>query len=325
MTNLVEIKNLVKHFSSSAGLLSAKKDTVYAVNGVSFHIKEGETLSLVGESGCGKSTVGKCLIGLESPTSGEIVIDNLDVSKAKKNEIKELRKKIQMIFQNPYSSLNPKMTVEQILSEPFIINTNLSSKQIKNEIRELMELTGLSSNFLSRYPHEFSGGQRQRVGIARALALRPKFIIADEPVSALDVSVQAQILNLLQDLKKELKLTYLFISHDLSVVNYISDRVAVMYLGEIVETGAADEIYYHPKHPYTQVLLNSAPHINKIRKKKTILKGDLPSTHNLPSGCKFHTRCPMAFDKCTYAQPCVSQPECGHFVKCHLYNDVSNS
>ena len=319
MKELVIVKNLIKHFNASKGLFKAKTETVYAVNNISFSIQKGETLSLVGESGCGKSTVGKCLIGLEKPTSGEIIIDGIKTTTSTKKDIKELRKKVQIIFQNPYSSLNPKMTVEEILKEPFIINTNLSKNEIKNELSTLLDITGLSKNFLSRYPHEFSGGQRQRIGIARALALRPEFIIADEPVSALDVSVQAQILNLLQDLKKELKLTYLFISHDLSVVNYISDRIAVMYLGEIVETASSDEICYHPKHPYTRILLDSAPHINKSGSKKIILKGDLPSPHNLPDGCKFHTRCPMAFDRCRSVSPHTKLLENNHCVKCHLY------
>ena len=319
MKELVIVKNLIKHFNASKGLFKPKTETIYAVNNISFSINQGETISLVGESGCGKSTVGKCLIGLEKPTSGEIIIDGINTTTSTKKDIKELRKKVQIIFQNPYSSLNPKMTVEEILKEPFIINTNLSKTEIKKELSTLLDITGLSTNFLSRYPHEFSGGQRQRIGIARALALRPEFIIADEPVSALDVSVQAQILNLLQDLKKELKLTYLFISHDLSVVNYISDRIAVMYLGEIVETSSSDEIIHHPKHPYTRILLDSAPHINKSGSKKIILKGDLPSPQNLPDGCKFHTRCPMAFDKCSSIEPQFKLLENNHCVKCHLY------
>lgn len=319
MKELVIVKNLIKHFNASKGLFKQKTETIYAVNNISFSINQGETLSLVGESGCGKSTVGKCLIGLEKPTSGEIIIDGIKTTTSTKKDIKELRKKVQIIFQNPYSSLNPKMTVEEILKEPFIINTNLSKTEIKKELSTLLDITGLSTNFLSRYPHEFSGGQRQRIGIARALALRPEFIIADEPVSALDVSVQAQILNLLQDLKKELKLTYLFISHDLSVVNYISDRIAVMYLGEIVETSSSDEIIHHPKHPYTRILLDSAPHINKSGSKKIILKGDLPSPQNLPDGCKFHTRCPLAFDKCSSIEPQFKLLENNHCVKCHLY------
>ena len=319
MKELVIVKNLIKHFNASKGLFKPKTETIYAVNNISFSINQGETLSLVGESGCGKSTVGKCLIGLEKPTSGEIIIDGIKTTTSTKKDIKELRKKVQIIFQNPYSSLNPKMAVEEILKEPFIINTNLSKTEIKKELSTLLDITGLSTNFLSRYPHEFSGGQRQRIGIARALALRPEFIIADEPVSALDVSVQAQILNLLQDLKKELKLTYLFISHDLSVVNYISDRIAVMYLGEIVETSSSDEIIHHPKHPYTRILLDSAPHINKSGSKKIILKGDLPSPQNLPDGCKFHTRCPMAFDKCSSIEPQFKLLENNHCVKCHLY------
>ncbi len=324
MTKLVEVKNLIKHFSSAKSLFSGKSETVYAVNGVSFTINEGETLSLVGESGCGKSTVGKCLVGLEKPTQGEIYVDGTNISDANRTEIKEVRKKMQMIFQNPYSSLNPKMTVKEILEEPFIINTNLSKKQINQELQTLMNLTGLASNFLSRYPHEFSGGQRQRIGIARALALRPKFIIADEPVSALDVSVQAQILNLLQDLKKELKLTYLFISHDLGVVNYISDRVAVMYLGEIVEEAKAEELYSNPKHPYTQILLSSVPEINQEKKEKNILKGDLPSAHNLPQGCKFHTRCPKAFCDCYTIEPEKTVFSETHMARCHLYKPVLN-
>lgn len=319
MKELITVKNLIKQFNTSKGLFNSKTETIYAVNNISFSIKKGETLSLVGESGCGKSTVGKCLIGLEKPTSGEIIIDGINTTTSSKKDIKNLRKKTQIIFQNPYSSLNPKMTVEEILKEPFVINTKLSKNEIQKELLTLLDITGLSKNFLSRYPHEFSGGQRQRIGIARALALRPEFIIADEPVSALDVSVQAQILNLLQDLKKELKLTYLFISHDLSVVNYISDRVAVMYLGEIVESASSDEIYYQPKHPYTRILIESAPKINKSEKAQIILKGDLPSPHNLPKGCKFHTRCPMAFDKCYSIDPISKLLENNHCIKCHLY------
>jgi len=320
--NFIKITNLVKEFPIKKGFFNSKVGAVHAVNNISFSICKGETLGIVGESGCGKSTAGRCLLGLVSPTSGSINFDGIEMTKASSKTIQELRKKMQIIFQNPYSSLNPRMTVKEILKEPFIIHNYLSGKAVDARISELLDLTGMSESVLGRYPHEFSGGQRQRIGIARALALNPQFIVADEPVSALDISIQAQIINLMKTLKKELNLTYLFISHDLSVIRYICDRVAVMYLGEIIEIATADELYTNPKHPYTQALLSSAPTLKPDNEStsRIILKGDLPSPINLPSGCKFHTRCRYAVEICKTQVPVAVNINQSHTANCHLLN-----
>ena len=323
MNKFIEVKNLVKEFPIKKGFFNKQVGAVHAINNISFDIFKGETLGLVGESGCGKSTTGRCILGLIPPTSGSVKIDNMEITSADPKTIQHLRKKMQIIFQNPYSSLNPRMTVKDILREPFIIHEKtLSKKDIDKKLIELLDMVGMSESVLQRYPHEFSGGQRQRIGIARALTLRPEFIVADEPVSALDISIQAQIINLMQKLKNELGLTYLFISHDLSVIRYVCDRVAVMYLGEIVEIAPTQELYSNPKHPYTQALLNSVPvpDPNKDLSSRIILKGDLPSPVTMPSGCKFHTRCPYVMDICLKVDPEYTKISEDHTAKCHLLN-----
>ncbi|HBG48927.1 MAG TPA: peptide ABC transporter substrate-binding protein [Cyanobacteria bacterium UBA9971] len=323
MNKFIEVKNLVKEFPIKKGFFNKQVGAVHAINNISFDIFKGETLGLVGESGCGKSTTGRCVLGLIPPTSGSVKINNIEITSADSKTIQHLRKKMQIIFQNPYSSLNPRMTVKDILREPFIIHEkNLSKKDVDKKLIELLDMVGMSESVLNRYPHEFSGGQRQRIGIARALTLRPEFIVADEPVSALDISIQAQIINLLQKLKNELNLTYLFISHDLSVIRYVCDRVAVMYLGEIVEIAPTQELYSNPKHPYTQALLNSVPvpDPNKDLSSRIILKGDLPSPVTMPSGCKFHTRCPYVMDICSKVDPEYTELSQNHKAKCHLLN-----
>ena len=294
---------------------------VYAVNGVSLDVNKGEILAIAGESGCGKSTLAKAVMKLVDISSGEIIIDGVDISKIRKNEdLKKFCQKVQMIFQNPYSSLNPKMKIGQILTEPLDINTKLSKEEKAAKVKETIEKVGLDENCLDLYPHEFSGGQRQRIAIARALILAPEFIIADEPVSALDVSIQAQIINLLKQLKEDFNLTFLFISHDLSVIKYLSDRIAVMYLGEIVETGITEEIFTDAKHPYTKALLSAVPELNPGSKSEhQILKGELPSPENLPQGCKFHTRCPFVQEKCLVQNPESFEFSQTHSCRCFLY------
>jgi len=323
MNKFIEVKNLIKEFPIKKGFFNKQVGAVHAINNISFDIFKGETLGLVGESGCGKSTTGRCVLGLIPPTSGSVKINNIEITSSDSKTIQHLRKKMQIIFQNPYSSLNPRMTVKDILREPFIIHEkNLSKKDVDKKLIELLDMVGMGENVLNRYPHEFSGGQRQRIGIARALTLRPEFIVADEPVSALDISIQAQIINLMQKLKNELNLTYLFISHDLSVIRYVCDRVAVMYLGEIVEIAPTQELYSNPKHPYTQALLNSVPvpDPNKDLSSRIILKGDLPSPVTMPSGCKFHTRCPYVMDICSKVDPEYTKISEDHTAKCHLLN-----
>ena len=323
MNKFIEVKNLVKEFPIKKGFFNKQVGAVHAINNISFDIFKGETLGLVGESGCGKSTTGRCILGLIPPTSGSVKINDIEITSADPKTIQHLRKKMQIIFQNPYSSLNPRMTVKDILREPFIIHEKtLSKKDIDKKLIELLDMVGMSESVLNRYPHEFSGGQRQRIGIARALTLRPEFIVADEPVSALDISIQAQIINLMQKLKNELGLTYLFISHDLSVIRYVCDRVAVMYLGEIAEIAPTQELYSNPKHPYTQALLNSVPvpDPNKDLSSRIILKGDLPSPVTMPSGCKFHTRCPYVMDICLKVDPEYTKISEDHTAKCHLLN-----
>lgn len=314
---LVSVKHAVKTFQANKGMFSGKK-YVHAVNDVSFDIHEGETFSLVGESGCGKSTTGRLVNHILVPDSGEVWFDGKDISKYTEKEMRPLRKDIQMIFQDPYGALNPSIKIQDQIGEPLLIHTNMSAGERLKKVHELLEIVGMNPMHGERYPHEFSGGQLQRVGIARALTVNPKLIIADEPVSALDVSIQAQVLNLMQDLQEQYKLTYLFISHDLSVVEMISDRIGVMYLGTIVETAPKADLYAHPEHPYTQALLSAVPIADPTReKKRIILKGDLPSPVNPPKGCLFHTRCPYCTEKCKTERPEFKEISNGHFVKCH--------
>ena len=292
------------------------KNIIHAVNGVSLDIHKGEILAIAGESGCGKSTLAKAIVQLEPVKSGQILFNRINTLSLNKKDLKDFRKHAQMVFQNPYASLNPKMKIIDILKEPLEINTDYSKEKILEIVKEKIKLVGLDENYLDLYPHEFSGGQRQRIAIARALVLNPEFILADEPVSALDVSIQAQVINLLKELKEKYDLTFVLITHDMSVIEYLADRVAIMYLGEIVESGKTSDIFTTPLHPYTKALLSSVPQINKTNK-KVILKGDLPSPSNLPEGCKFHTRCPYVMDKC---KKCVPEGKgVSHKVKCFLY------
>jgi len=316
--SLIRIENIVKQFPIHGGVFSKQIGAVKAVQGVSFELKKGETLGLVGESGCGKSTLGRCIIRLIEPSSGRLFFKNKDITNIGGEELRELRKKMQIIFQDPYASLNPRMTIGAILEEPLIIHNLYKSSEERNaRVRELIDLVGLRPEHLSRYPHEFSGGQRQRVGIARALAVNPELIICDEPVSALDVSIQAQVINLLMELQQKLGLTYIFIAHDLKVVEHVSHRVAVMYLGQIVEIADADELYKNPQHPYTKALLSAIPVPDpKPRAERIILKGDVPSPMNPPSGCHFHPRCPMADENCSRQAPSLKVHNSTHFVSC---------
>lgn len=314
---LVSVKDIVKTFPVNKGFMG-KKRFVHAVNDVSFDIMPGQTFSLVGESGCGKSTTGRLIDHLLVPDSGEIWFEDKEISKISQNDMRPLRSDIQMIFQDPYGSLNPRIKVQDLIGEPLLIHTKFSSGERLKKVQELLEIVGLSAAHGERYPHEFSGGQRQRIGIARALTVQPKLIIADEPVSALDVSIQAQVLNLMQELQKDFNLTYLFISHDLSVVEMISDQIAVMYLGTIVETAPKAELYANPKHPYTRALLSAVPIPDPEKEKdRIILKGDLPSTTNPPRGCLFHTRCPECTQKCRDERPSSQMLGANHMVKCH--------
>jgi oligopeptide transport system ATP-binding protein len=313
---LIKIKNLKKYFPVKMGL--GKKAYIKAVDNVSFFIKKGETLGLVGESGCGKSTTGRTIIRLYEPTGGQIIFKGEDITK---KDMLPYRKSMQMIFQDPYASLNPRMTVGDIIGEPLEIHNIAKGNEKKERVQELLRLVGLSSEHANRYPHEFSGGQRQRIGIARALAVEPEFIICDEPISALDVSIQAQIVNMLEDLQQQLGLTYLFIAHNLSMVKHISSRVGVMYLGKLVELAESNELYSNPLHPYTQALLSAIPIPDpKVSKERTriILEGDVPSPLNPPSGCRFRTRCKYAFDRCKEEEPVLKDVGSGHYVACHL-------
>ncbi len=320
-TNILEIKNLNVVYQTKKKFLG-NQQTVHAVNNVSLDVHRGEILAIAGESGCGKSTLAKAVMKLVDTKSGEILFKEKNILTLKKREdLKNFYQNMQIIFQNPYSSLNPKMKIGQILKEPLEINTNLKKQEINKIIEDKIQKVGLDKNCLNLYPHEFSGGQRQRIAIARSLILEPEFIIADEPVSALDVSIQAQIINLLKQLKEDFNLTFLFISHDLSVIKYLSDRIAIMYLGEIVEIGKTEEIFNYPKHPYTKALLSSVPELTPNQKKEQIkLQGELPSPENLPSGCKFHTRCPFVMEKCKSENPEYIDFSETHKCKCFLYN-----
>ncbi|MBF0706973.1 ABC transporter ATP-binding protein [Guptibacillus hwajinpoensis] len=319
---LLEVKQLKKHFPIQGGVLKQQVGTVKAVDGVTFTLHKGETFGLVGESGCGKSTTGRMLMRLLEPSEGEVLFDGKEMTSLNKKDLRHLRKDIQMVFQDPFASLNPRHTVEKIIEEPLIVHQLGNKAERKKRVRELLEIVGLSAYHAKRYPHQFSGGQRQRIGIARALAVNPKLIIADEPVSALDVSIQAQVLNLLEDLQKELGLTYLFIAHDLGVVRHISDRVGVMYLGRIVEMADSEKLYLDSKHPYTQALLSAVPVPDpEYGKDRIILTGDVPSPSNPPSGCPFHTRCPKAMDVCSSVVPEFREIEPGHYTACHLYEE----
>ncbi len=315
---LVEVRNLVKHFPVTRGFLFQRQvGVVRALDGVSFAIREGETLGLVGESGCGKTTLGRVMLRLLEPTSGEVLFRGRNIFTLSRGEVRRLRRDMQIIFQDPYSSLNPRMTVGDIVGEPLEIHGLARGREKVRRVQELLEIVGLSPQHINRYPHEFSGGQRQRIGIARALALNPKFIVCDEPVSALDVSIQAQILNLLQELQRTFRLTYLFIAHDLSVVKHISDRVAVMYLGKIVELAPVDALFENPQHPYTEALLSAVPIPDpELKRERILLPGDVPSPVNPPSGCRFHTRCMYAVKRCAAEDPQLEEVSPGHWVAC---------
>jgi len=324
---LLRVENLVMHFPIYRGVIRRQVGAVHAVDGVSFTVKRGETLGLVGESGCGKSTTGRTVLQLYKPTAGHIVFDGVDLVKLKGEKMRQMRRKLQMIFQDPYASLNPRMTISEIIGEPLIVHNVANAKEIQERVAHLMDIVKLNPAFANRYPHEFSGGQRQRIGVARALALQPSFIVCDEPISALDVSIQAQVINLLEDLQKQFNLTYLFIAHDLSVVRHISDRVAVMYLGMFMEMATRDEIYKSPLHPYSQALLSAVPipdPVGDSKRQRTILQGDVPSPVNPPSGCRFRTRCPIAKTICAEQTPEFRELKPGHFVACHFADQFVN-
>ncbi|HEX6594044.1 MAG TPA: dipeptide ABC transporter ATP-binding protein [Bacillota bacterium] len=323
---LLKVKDLKQYFPIKGGLLGRTVNVVKAVDGISFIVYEGETLSIVGESGCGKSTTGRAILRLDEPTSGEIEFDGENLLALNKRQMRKKRKDLQVIFQDPYGSLNPRQTIRQILTEAMEIQNSVPKKERPQRILELMKTVGLNAQQIDRFPHEFSGGQRQRVGIARALSVNPKLIIADEAVSALDVSIQAQVINLLKKLQRDFKLTYLFISHDLGVVRHISDRIIVMYLGKIVEIANKKDLFTSPKHPYTKSLLSAIPSIDPDKKKeRIILKGDVPSPIDPPTGCRFHTRCPFATEKCAAEEPVLQQEESmkeGHQAACHYIEEI---
>lgn len=321
---LLRVDKLVKHFPITHGIVFQHRvGAVHAVDGVSFDIRRGETFGLVGESGCGKSTTGRAILQLQRPTSGHVFFEGRDLTTLGARDLRKMRRRMQIIFQDPYASLNPRMTAGEIIREPLVIFNVVRGKEVDEWVDNLLELVGLNPNYAKRYPHEFSGGQRQRIGVARALALHPSLIICDEPISALDVSIQAQVVNLLEDLQREFNLTYLFIAHDLSMVRHISNRVAVMYLGVIVELTDRYELYKHPLHPYTQALLSAVPIPNpliEMNRQRIILQGDVPSPINLPPGCRFHTRCPLAIQICREGEPGLREVAPGHLVACHLVN-----
>lgn len=319
---LLQVKELSKYFPVTRGaLVSRKIGDIKAVDRISFDIHEGETLGLVGESGCGKTTTGRVLLKLIEPSQGQIIYHDQDITSLSKKEMSPLRREMQIIFQDPYASLNPRLTVGDAIGEPLVAHRLASRAEAKERVLELLRVVGLAPFHYNRYPHEFSGGQRQRVGIARSLVMNPKFIVADEPVSALDVSIQAQIINLLQHIQADYSLTFLFISHDLGVVRHLSDRVVVMYLGRLAELGATEQLFAEPKHPYTQALLSAVPSV-KLRKtkKRMLLTGDVPTPFNPPQGCRFHTRCPVAMPECREVEPAWHDTGDGHYVACHLFN-----
>ncbi len=318
---LIEVKNMKMYFPVTSGIIFQKKVAdIKAVDGISFTIRRGETLGLVGESGCGKTTTGRCILQLYRPTEGEVLFEGQDLTKMSNSEVRKFRRRMQMIFQDPYSSLNPRQTCGSIIGEPLIVHKMVRSKnEYRDQVGELLSVVGLSSHMASRFPHEFSGGQRQRIGVARALAVRPSLIVCDEPVSALDVSIQAQVINLLEELQEQFNLTYLFIAHDLSVVRHISDRIAVMYLGHIVELADRSEMYENPLHPYTKALLSAVPIPDPViesQRERIILTGDVPSPLNPPAGCVFHTRCPIAIDECSQGIPEFRNMGTDHWVAC---------
>jgi oligopeptide/dipeptide ABC transporter ATP-binding protein len=321
---LLEVRDLVKHFPITGGVLLRQVASVKAVDGVSLEIRKGETLGLVGESGCGKSTLGRLILLIETPTRGDILLEGQSILRYSKSRMRNLRRQMQIIFQDPFSSLNPRKNVAHIVGEPLFVHGMKNRRKREKEVLRLLEVVGLKKEHMRRYPHQFSGGQRQRIGVARALALNPKLIICDEAVSALDVSIQAQVINLLQDLQEEFGLTYLFISHDLSVVEHISDRVAVMYLGEVVELADSDTLYNSPLHPYTQALLAAAPLPDPKRKtERTVLTGDVPSPIHPPPGCRFHTRCPYIQEICKTEKPQLLEVGRNHFAACHFAGSLS--
>lgn len=318
---LLKVEDLKMHFPIFRGVFQRQVGAVHAVDGVSFEVMRGETLGLVGESGCGKSTTGRTILQLYKPTAGTVSFEGTDLSTLKSEEMRWMRREMQMIFQDPYASLNPRMTVGEIVGEPLIVHNVAKGGEIQDRVSHLLNLVGLNPGFSGRYPHEFSGGQRQRIGVARALALQPSFIVCDEPISALDVSIQAQVVNLLEELQEQFNLTYLFIAHDLSMVRHISKRVAVMYLGVIMELANRDDLYLEPLHPYTQALLSAVPIPDPIldaNRKRVILEGDVPSPVNPPSGCRFRTRCPIADKICAESRPAFREVKAGHFVACHM-------
>lgn len=320
---LMHVKDLKMYFPITRGIVIQRHvGDIKAVDGVTFDIRQGETLGLVGESGCGKSTTGRAILQLYAPTGGEVEFEGKDITKLRGEELRKMRRRMQMIFQDPYASLNPRMTVGNIIAEPLEVHNILNRNERRDRVKELLEVVGLNPYFINRYPHEFSGGQRQRIGVARALALNPDFIVCDEPISALDVSIQAQVINLLEDLQQEYGLTYLFIAHDLSVVRHISDRIAVMYLGKLVELADRKTLYDNPMHPYTQALLSAVPIPDPVveeKRQRVILEGDVPSPANPPTGCNFCTRCPKAFEPCYETEPEFRELEPDHWVACHLY------
>ena len=318
---LLSVENLVMHFPIKRGVFQRTVGHVHAVDDISFKVYKGETLGLVGESGCGKSTTGRSILQLYRPTAGHVFFEERDLTSMKGEDLRATRKRMQMIFQDPYASLNPRMTVEEIVGEPLIVHNMARGREVREMVKELLGLVGLNPAYVDRYPHEFSGGQRQRIGVARSLSLSPSLIVCDEPISALDVSIQAQVINLLEDMQEKFNLTYLFIAHDLSVVRHISDRVAVMYLGILVELASRDELYAKPLHPYTQALLSAVPIPDPFveeKRRRIILTGDVPSPINPPSGCRFRTRCPLAVDICAEKKPEWREVAPEHFVACHL-------
>ncbi|SFB09323.1 MULTISPECIES: ABC transporter ATP-binding protein [unclassified Bacillus (in: firmicutes)] len=319
---LLEVKNLKKYFPLKSSLFKKSNQAVKAVDDVSFHIYKGETFGLVGESGCGKSTLGRTLNRLYDPTAGEVIFDGMDIANLNSRELQPYRKRMQMIFQDPYSSLNPYMNVGEIIDEPLEIHTKLTKDERKEIIINILEKVGLKKEDMEKFPHEFSGGQRQRIGIARTLSINPEFIICDEAISALDVSIQAQVINMLEDLQSEMNLTYLFVAHDLSMVRHISDRIGVMYLGKMVEISKSDELYEKPLHPYTQALLSAIPIPDPIKaqnSKREIITGELPSPIEMEMGCRFRSRCPFAMPICSEADPLLKEVDGEHLVACHLY------